>query len=40
MKHLLVAIIAVALLAGCTAKPRIIEISATPNRKIKLVLSP
>ena len=40
MKHLLVAIIAVALLAGCTAKPRIIEISATPIEKPKLVLPP
>ena len=40
MKHLLVAIIAIALLAGCTAQPRIIEISATPIEKPKLVLPP
>ena len=40
MKHLLVAIIAVALLAGCTSTPRQIEISAKPIEKPKLVLPP
>ena len=40
MKHLLVAIVAVALLAGCTSTPRQIEISAKPIEKPKLVLPP
>lgn len=40
MKHIIVGIIAVALLAGCTAKPKMIEISAKPIEKPKLVLPP
>lgn len=40
MKHIIVCIIAVALLAGCTAKPKMIEISAKPIEKPKLVLPP
>ena len=40
MKHVLVAFIAIALLAGCTAKPRMLEISAKPIEKPKLVLPP
>ena len=40
MKHIIVGIIAVALLAGCTSTPRQIEISAKPIEKPKLVLPP
>ena len=40
MKQIIVGIIAIALLAGCTAKPKIIEISAKPIEKPKLVLPP
>ena len=40
MKYLLVGILAVALLTGCTSTPRQIEISAKPIEKPKLVLPP
>ena len=40
MKHVLVAFIALALLAGCTAKPRVIEISSKPITKPELILPP
>ena len=40
MKHVLVAFIALALLAGCTAKPRVIEISSKPISKPELILPP
>ena len=40
MKHVLVAFIALALLAGCTAKPRVIEISSKPISKPDLILPP
>lgn len=40
MKHVLVAFIALALLVGCTAKPRVIEISSKPISKPELILPP
>lgn len=40
MKTLIVAILGLALLAGCTSTPRQIEISAKPIEKPKLVLPP
>lgn len=40
MKTLIVAILGLALLAGCTSTPRQIEISAKPIDKPKLVLPP
>ena len=40
MKTLIVAILGLALLAGCTSTPRQIEISAKPIAKPKLVLPP